>query len=130
MADTTQILTAAIATNSPPTLSSDGFGRLAKKATLLVASTAGSGTMTVTIRLWGYNLTTAVWHPLGPGTAAAPDAARGVINAGNAIGEVAADKIQHAEIVDNLNAFAKIYAEISAIGGTSTAVSAWLVWDN
>lgn len=138
-----QILTSATATNSPPVGSLAGLplrGNLGRggqrhmpnssgndEVAVLVASTAGSGTMTVTVRLWGYSPATVQWHPLGVGTAAAPDVSRGVLNAGNAIGEVAADLLQHAELVSGLAHFSRVYAEIVAIGGTSTAVSVWLV---
>lgn len=94
-----------------------------RESTVLVASTAGSGTMTVTIRLWGYNSATGEWFPLGTGA----DASKGVINAGAAIGEVKTDKILHAEPLLMAGHFDRLYAEITAIGGTATAVDVWLI---
>ena len=127
-----QLLTAATATNSAPTLSSDGFALSTTAAgveirgdrgLILVKSTAGSGTMTVTIRLWGYSVSSASWSPLGFGA----DATKGIINGGVALGETGTDLIQHAEIANGLENLDRIYAEITAIGGTATAISAWIV---
>ena len=59
-----QLLNAATATNGAPSLSSHGFALqtpaasvniAGDKGLLLVHSTAGSDTMAVTIRLWGYS---------------------------------------------------------------------------
>lgn len=134
-----KILSAATATNSAPSGNSAGFplrrGAAGQaqgegladdvdSAVLQVASTAGSGTMTVTLKLWGYSSVTGGWHPFGTH---ATDATRGIINEGNAIGEVATDLLRHAEMVAGLTAFERIYLEVTAIGGTATAVSAWLV---
>ena len=66
---------------------------------------------------------TETWHPLGTGT----DAAKGIINGGVALGETGTNTIAHAEVVQGLRGLDRIYAEITAIGGTSTAISAWLV---
>lgn len=131
-----KLLTAATATNSPPTAATDGVSRKhrtdpspngigeADLCTILVASTAGSGVMTVTLRLWGYSDLTSSWHPIGANSTGAN---RGIINQGAAIPEIASDKIAHAELVQGLAAFSRFYAEVTAIGGTSTAVSVWLV---
>lgn len=130
------LLSAVIATNSPPSgaaagkpihLNMDGqsvgegmaFGDDA--AVLLVRSTAGSGTMTVTIRMWGY--ASAVWFPLGTGA----DATKGTINDGVALGETSADLIRHMEIMQGLSGLERIYAEITAIGGTATAITVELL---
>jgi len=94
-----------------------------RESTILVCSTAGSGTMTVTIRLWGYNSATSEWYPLGAGA----DATKGVIDAGSAEGEVKSDKILHAEPLLMAGHFDRLYAEVTAIGGTSTAVDVWVV---
>ena len=128
---TYRILDAATATNSPPSGGSAGVS-LASAAigppwpttcTLLVRSTAGSGTMTVTIRLWGYAEDAAVWLPLGVGL----DATKGTINAGAAIGETGSDVIRHCEPIANVFHFSRLYAEVTAIGGTSTAVTVELL---
>lgn len=92
-------------------------------AVLLLKSTAGSGTMTVTVKLWGWSNLSAEWHPLGTHTV---DASRGLLNEATAIGEVVADKLQFAQVISGVCNFDRLYLEITAIGGTSTAVSAWL----
>ena len=121
------LLTATTATNGPP--SGAGAGKdmphTTDIATLFVHSTAGSATMTVTLRLWGYSAYTGKWYPLGTGTAAL----KGVINAGAAIAEDAslgADTLLHAEVVTSLQRIDRVYLEVLAIGGTSTAVTAVL----
>ena len=125
------LLTAAVATNSPPSGASAGvdvsgvFGSFTAIdwAVLQVRSTAGSATMTVAIRLWGYNALSAAWFPLGVGA----DATKGAINAGTTLGETAADTIRHTEPVYYVSAFDRVYAEITAIGGTSTAITVELI---
>jgi hypothetical protein len=99
----------------------------ASTAHLLVASTAGSATMTATIKLWGVfriSGTLAYWAPLGTHATAAT---KGIINEGNALGETGTDSIRHAEVIDLIEGIERVYAEITAIGGTNTAISAWLV---
>lgn len=129
---TLRLLEAATATNSVPSGGSAGIALtglpLGDKApidgaSLLVYSTAGSGTMTVTIRLWGYHADGSVWVPLGPGG----DTTKGTINEGAAIGETSTDVIRHAEPIDLPGHFSRLYAEITAIGGTSTAITVDLV---
>lgn len=125
-----RLLEAATATNSPPSGASAGIATTvldtdhgqyfyAPSATLIVRSTAGSDTMTVTIRLWGYDSLSTVWVPLGPGG----DSTKGTINEGAAIGETGSNTIRHAEMVDNWMDFDRLYPEITAIGGTATAVT-------
>jgi hypothetical protein len=132
-----KLLTAATATNSPPSgataghsLNGDqaglglGWGwRKANVGNVVVKSTAGSGVMTVTLRLWCYSASSAAWHPLGSD---ATESLRGVLNAKSAIDEDGADTITHAEPVTGLKGFSRIYCEVTAISGTSTAVSVWL----
>lgn len=116
---------------APGQLSDQGLDDDQWLAMLLVWSTAGSGTMTVTIRLWGYvkeyrkqEAVVAVgkWFPLGPGT----DALKGTVNDQAAAGETDTDGITHEEIVAHVNEFDRIYAEVVAIGGTGTTISAIL----
>ncbi len=97
-------------------------GRRPTAASVIVASTAGSDTMTVTLRLWGYSSAAASWSPVGVGTAAG----KGVLNAGAAIAETSADKIAHAEPLTLPTHFDRAYCQVTAIGGTATAVSVWL----
>src|SRR3990167_3455428 len=96
-----QLLTAATTANSAPALSTDGLALSTTAAgvelsgyrsLLLVKSTAGSGTMTVNIRMWGYSAVSAAWHPLGVGA----DSTKGTINLVAALGETGADAIRHA----------------------------------
>jgi len=79
--------------------------------------------MTVTIRVWAYSALTTAWHPLGSSTT---EADRGKLNSQSAIDEDGADVLVHAEPITGLGAFVRIYAEITAIGGTATAVDVWL----
>lgn len=117
-----RLLEGATATNSPPSGASAGIalstvdGSLgaayeADSATVEVVSTAGSGTMTVTVDLWGYCSVEAVWFNLGR------------LNAGSAIAETGTDVIRYAEIMDHLFDWDRLYAEVAAIGGTSTAIN-------
>jgi hypothetical protein len=127
------LLASTIAANSPPSGAAAGlamsdvaalFGFMPSEAGLLLYSTAGSGTMTCTARLWGYHPGPAAWFPLGAGAAST----KGVINATAAIGESGTDVIRHAETVALPGlAGSRLYLEITAIEGTSTAVTAELV---
>lgn len=91
---------------------------------VLVKSTAGSAVMTVTVRLWVYSELTHAWHPLGVnGTTIT---LRGVLNDGTAVTEDPSDVLTHTEPVQYLSGFERIYAEVTAIGGTSTAVDCYL----
>lgn len=133
-----ELLASATATNSPPASATAGLSMDEVKAafgqvipddiSLVTTSTAGSGTMTVTLRLWQKfgtlgSQANGTWCPSGIGT----DATKGVLNGGSAIGEVSADLIRHCEPI-SLSAHAqRLYVEITAIGGSSTAITVWLV---
>lgn len=118
---------AQTSTNSPPSAATDGIatsqlvkdGKIPDRVHALIWSTAGSGTMTCTLRLWAYHPTPAKWFPLGLGAAGS----KGTLNLGSTIDETAADTIAHAEPIQYLGPFSRVYVEIVAIGGTSTAVS-------
>lgn len=127
------ILEGATATNSAPSGASAGvalsaldnfIGALTSipQATVQVWSTAGSGTMTVTVKLWGY--ANSRWSPLGTSATAS---SKGLLNGGNAIGETGTDTIDHAEPVYQISDFDRVYAEITAIGGTATAIRVAIV---
>lgn len=127
-----ELLASATATNGVPSGATAGldlsilqglFGKMPADVTLLIYSTAGSGTMTGTFRIWGYNEAGSVWTPMGPGA----DSTKGVINLTAAIGETGADKIRHSETISLIGHFSRLYLEITAIGGTSTAVTGQLV---
>ncbi len=118
-----EALASVTAGNSPPTLSTVGadldifkryLGKLPSEATARVRSTAGSATMTVTIRVWGYQ-GALDWVPLG------------YLNGGSAIGETSTDSIQYAEPLSLPEHFTRIFFEVTAIGGTNTAVTCYLV---
>jgi hypothetical protein len=133
-----ELLAAATAINFPPSGATAGValrgtqpGKTQKytwyhqpSGVIQVYSTAGSATMTVTVKLWGYGVHSAKWHPLGSSTT---EADRGKLNNQSAIDEDVADELVHAEPITGLGAFSRIYAEITAIGGTSTAVTVLLV---
>jgi hypothetical protein len=133
-----ELLTAVTAINSPPSGATAGVslrgrqpGRAIKfrwhnwpNGVVLVKSTAGSGTMTVTVKMWGYNADAAKWYPLGSSTT---EADRGKLNNQSTIDEDVSDELVHAEPISGLRAFNRIYAEITAIGGTATAVTVQLV---
>lgn len=132
-----KLLAAATTTNSPPSGATAGHSLKGQQpglgpkftwyhqntGTIVVKSTAGSGVMTVTLRLWGYNPHSASWHPLGSD---ATESLRGVLNAKSAIDEDGADVLTHAEPVSGLGSFTRLYVEITAIGGTATAVDVYL----
>lgn len=112
-------------------LSDQGFQDHVVRAMLLVWSTAGSGTMEVEIRLWGYVkeyrkqeavVAIAKWFPLGPGT----DVLKGTFNQQVKAGETDANSITHEEIVAHFGTFDRLYAEVVTIAGTATAISAIL----
>jgi len=131
-----EILASATATNSPPASATAGiatdlirqcFGSFPEVMSFVATSTAGSGTMTATFRLWGMFGTLAgasngLWCPLGAGT----DALKGVLNDGTACGEVSTDLLRHAEPVTFPAHMSRLYVEITAIGGTATAVTCFL----
>jgi hypothetical protein len=133
---TVEALASATATNSAPTLSTDGIhvnllrvnGRIPRTMSVNVYSTAGTGALSVTLRIWGYNpkaaadsATNAGWCPLGVGSAAL----KGVLNQGLDIDEDASisNAIGHTEALDLPAHFTRLYMEITAIAGTNTAVT-------
>lgn len=102
-----------------------GYGwRGEDRGTFQMHSTAGSGTMTVTLRAWGRSKADGTtWMPMG---AVNSDVTlRGVLHGGVAIGEDGADNLVHNENVSGLAAFDRVYLEIVAIGVTTT-IAAYL----
>ena len=130
-----EVLASRTTTNSPPSGASAGVdmnlfrrsGDLPGDVMAKIVSTAGSVTMTVGIRVWGYDGTYWLPYPtgvIGTGT----DATRGMLNSGVAIGEVTAtDTIRYTEIIQYLPFFTRVYFEVTSIGGTSTAVTGFIV---
>lgn len=78
---------------------------------VIVYTTAGSGTMTAQVTIWGYLEATRGWSKVK------------ALNAGAAIAETSADVINYAETVVGLRQFSRLYAELVAVAGTSTAVN-------
>ena len=77
--------------------------------------------MTATYRLWGYGGTN--WFPLGNGSTGST---KGTINSGNADTETSADLIRHMEPINYPAFCTRLYLELTAIGGTSTAVTGYI----
>lgn len=118
------LLAPATATNGAPSADDDGlattellnaFGEWPQTVGLQVYSTAGSGTMTASCRLWGYvpNATgTPIWIPIGDAFSLA---------------EVSADALVYVKPLDMPGHFQRLYCEVTAIDGTSTSITAELV---
>jgi hypothetical protein len=116
MANPLTLVSAATAANGAPSLTTaptaaQTLDYLSDQVTILVHSTAGSGTMTVTVAIWAYYPEAGRWYRLG------------LLNSGNAIEETSANAINYAEAVVGLRGATGLYAEITAIAGTSTAVT-------
>lgn len=85
------------------------------------------------LRLWGFSRihsgggesATGDWYPIGP--ALATDANRGELNSEVALGEIATDKINLTQVVNELGAFERIYLQEGTSGGTGYASKAFLV---
>lgn len=98
------------------------------RGALCFRSTAGSGTMTGSFRLWlgakhfdpatGTLEANPTWYPVGTGT----DANKGLINVAATIGEVSTDLIRHLEMIFGFADMAYLYVQAVSIGGTATAV--------
>jgi hypothetical protein len=137
-----RILEAATATNSPPTSYTDSgvdvgaildtlYGAKAWPSSCVVAvhTTAGSATMTATIKLWGGILgigSAGAGKYLAGGTGSSATA--GLLNGGAAYDEHTTDNINRLDVIDFPGVCRKWYAEVTAIGGTSTAVTVDLVF--
>jgi hypothetical protein len=128
---TAELLAAATATSAQPSAATDGVVKPSgvDRVDLFLRSTAGSGDMEVTVRLWGYQPEFDEWFPLSIGSGAGDAVNRsGWMNGGAPIEESGADEIRHYEAVENLSLFGRLYAQVVAIGGTSTAVDLDVVW--
>ena len=131
------LLTSATSPNSAPGgaagTSTNGLkvgGNVPDTCAVFVKSTAGSGDMSVTIKLFGYVLDAPIsgsWFPLGTHATAAT---RGIINEGNPIDEVVPNGLRHVEPLSYCGTFDRLYAEITAIEGDATAVSVFVVAEN
>lgn len=117
------IATAIAAANGAPTLATQGVAlrgptvKIDKQlrdvkmldAWVDVISSAGSGVMTVTARIWGYHNDLAKWAVIK------------TLNAGVAIAETGTDTINYAELVFGIGMFDRVYAEVTALAGTTPA---------
>lgn len=135
-----RILEARTSTNSPPSSYAaagidvgailDGlYGASGWPSSVDVAvyTTAGSGTVTATVKLWcGHPSFGTAGQYIAAGTGGA--SAAGVLNGGSAFDEHAADVIGRADMVISPGAYRKWYAEVTAIGGTATAVTVDLIF--
>jgi hypothetical protein len=120
-----ELLASAVAANGIPTGAAGiatsalgAYGKIPDKIRVAVASTAGSGTMTVTLRVW---LRAAnIWFRAKDlnASSAAPHTAV-------AIAETSADAIQYSEEVTGIACADRIFLEIVAIAGTLTAVTGY-----
>lgn len=121
------LLTDAIATTTVPTTVAHGVSIMdiakANTGSLQVISTAGTVTLSCTLRLRGWSPDQGKWLPLGPGA----DATKGTINLLSALGETGTDEIAHEETITGLRPFTRLDCEVVAIGGTDTAITVVLV---
>lgn len=113
-----ELLASATATNGAPTsaagISTNDLrigGAVPSVIRIGVRSTAGSGTMSVTLRLW--IRCGALWFVAES------------LNGGSAIAETSTDAIAYSTEVSSLYMADRIYLEIVAIGGTNTAVTGY-----
>lgn len=117
-----ELLASVTAANNPPSGSTAGleinalnvYGAVPTTARFGVVSTAGSGTMTCALRLWGY--VGGKWVVLK------------VLNGGSNIAETGTDSIAYSEEVTTIHVCARLFLEVTAIAGTATAVTgyAWI----
>lgn len=121
---TIELLASAIAANGAPSGASAGISANAIQyrdaIRVGVHSTAGSGVMTVALRLWQYSGD--IWF-VAQALAADPATP---FTAGT-IPETSADSISYSEWVYGLAGAARLYLEIVAIAGTATAVTGYAI---
>lgn len=134
------VLAGVTATNGQPATANDGVpgqatnilaaadqganysGRAARESSLFVKAVGSGGTVACTIRLWGFLAALGEWVPVGTGA----DTTKGIINAGTSMGATKTNKVLHAEPFYLAGHFDRLYAEVTAITGTGTAVEVWL----
>lgn len=118
--DTSRLVTLLSTTTTtvaaPATIDDEALGQplpySVDQAVILVKSTAGSNTMTVGVRIWGFCPEADRWYDLGP------------LNGGSSIAETSkSDVISYAEGIAGLRAFTRLYVEVPSIGGTNTAIT-------
>ncbi len=80
-------------------------------ATLMISSSAGSGTMSGTFTLWGHKQATGCWYPVA------------VI----ILAETASDVIRYQQVFTNLGHYDRLFLQLASVDGTSTAFEAYMV---
>lgn len=83
-------------------------------STLVISSSAGSGTMVGTFTLWCYCAHTGTWIPK-------------TVNGGAALAETATDVIRFTQDYTGLGAFDRFFLQLASVGGTATAFEAYLI---
>lgn len=126
-----ELLASAIAANGAPAAAAGidiqqlgSSGRIPRQIRVGIKSTAGSGVMTVTLRVW-LRFGAAIGWMVAKALAAADSAPQTAV----AIAETGNDTIGYAEPVDLVDGADRIYLEIVAIAGTSTAVTGFALVD-
>jgi hypothetical protein len=104
------LITAGSSSVAAPTLTDAtagvSIGFCCDQAVILVRSLLGSGDITASPILWGYNPTAGAWFEIG------------ALNSGNAIAETTTDAVNYAELIVGLRAFTRLHCEL-ATGGTA-----------
>ena len=121
-----EILASATATNGLPS-GTNGvdmnllrtLGAIPDRLRIGIKSTAGSGTMTVTLRVW-FRFGTIGWL-VGKSIEASSATPQTAV----AIAETTADAIAYTEVIQCPEAADRMYLEIVAIAGTATAVTGY-----
>ncbi len=121
-----ELLASATAANGIPSgtngISTELLGRLGRippSVRIGVKSTAGSGTMTVTLRVW-QRMGSIGWF-----VGEAIEASSATPQAAVAIAETGTDSIAYTTPVEMLQAADRIYLEITVIAGSATAVTGY-----
>ncbi len=115
--------------------------RAFKEWIVAINSAAGSGILSVRVRMWGFrefawvngngNFTWRGWvpMPLVQGTVVT-DVNRGYLNAGGAIGEDGTDVVRFAESISNMAAYERVYAQLTDIAGITPVFTAIMYADS
>lgn len=90
------------------------LGEAPEISTLIITTSAGSGTMAGTFTLWCYYAPLDVWVPKE-------------VNGGDALAETDTDKIRYSEDFTGLGAYDRFFLQLASVGGTDTAFEAHLV---
>jgi hypothetical protein len=103
------------ASPAPPSMTDATLGAsmpfAADQVTILLRSTAGTGALTASVRLWGFCVVANRWYNMG------------LLNAGVLIAEADTDLLSHVETVAGLRRFIRLYAEVdAALGGAAAAI--------